>query len=128
MKAIEEYNITGETTGKVTLYPKNNKDIDYKKLIIEELKSYQYQKTEPTIWDKYEEFINNSIKDYKLNINLTKLNTTKKQFEEMKQSINFYTNDDFNKIIDEINKEYKKIIIQIEQNTNLQFGKDYILL
>lgn len=128
MKAIEEYNITGETTGKVTLYPKNNKDIDYKKLITEELKSYQYQKKESTIWDKYEEFINNSIKDYKLNINLTKLKTTKKQFEEMKQSINFYTNDDFNKIIDEINKEYKKIIIQIEQNTNLQFGKDYILL
>lgn len=129
MKAIEEYKVTGDTTGKITLYPKNNTNIDYKKIITEELESYQNQhKKEYTIWERYEEFINNSIKDNNLNINLTLLNTKKEQLEEMKKSINFYTNDDFNKIIDEINNQYKVIIKEIEKNTQLKFGKNYILL
>lgn len=129
MKAIEEYKVTGDTTGKITLYSKNNTNIDYKKIITEELESYQNQhKKEYTIWERYEEFINNSIKDNNLNINLTLLNTKKEQLEEMKKIINFYTKDDFNKIIDEINNQYKEIIKEIEKNTQLKFGKNYILL
>ncbi len=129
MKAIEEYNVSGDASGKVTLYPRNNVNVDYKKLVTDELESFLEQhKKEYTIWEKYDEFIKCSIRDYNLNINLSKLDVNKDKFEEMKLNINFYTSDDFNVIIDEINREYKEIISMIENYTELKFGKDYILL
>lgn len=129
MKAIEEYNVSGDASGKVTLYPRNNVNVDYKKLVTDELESFLEQhKKEYTIWEKYDEFIKCSIRDYNLNINLSELDVNKDKFEEMKLNINFYTSDDFNVIIDEINREYKEIISMIENYTELKFGKDYILL
>lgn len=129
MKAIEEYKVSGDANGKVTLYPRNNVNVDYKKLVTDELESYlEQQKKEYTIWEKYDEFIKCSIRDYNLNINLSELDMNKDKFEEMKLNINFYTSDDFNVIIDEINREYKEIISMIENYTELKFGKDYILL
>lgn len=114
MRAIEEYKLTGTTTGTVTLYPENNKNINYKKIVTEPLESYKNQKKkENTVWENYNNFIQESIKKYNLNINLNPLKQQLAKLEEMKKG-NKYTIEDINNKIDEINKIYKEIIEKIK--------------
>lgn len=115
MRAIEEYNLTGITTGKVTLYPENNKNLNYKKIITGQLESYQQRKKENSVWDNYNKYIKESIQKNNLKINLKNLNQKLDKLDEMKKDQKNYIQDDINKIIDEINKIYKEIIEDINK-------------
>ena len=129
MKTIVEYNITGDTKGMMRCYPKNNKIINYKNIVCNKLNSYkESSKNHYNIWEKYDEFIDKVLENYSLDIDLEKLNDNKLEYIKMKSNSSFYTEDDFNTLINNINDEYKTIIEIIENKTDKKFEKDYILL
>ncbi len=129
MKTIVEYNITGDTKGMLRCYPKNNKKINFKELVCNKLNGYKnLGKDHYNLWEKYDEFINMVKDDLKIDIDLNDLISNKNKYNNMKNNSSFYTENDFNEIITLINKEYEKIIKEIENRTSKRFRKDYILL
>ena len=112
MKTIVEYDVKGDTSGMIRCYPKNNKLVKFKDIVLDNLESYSdYHKSSYSLWEKYDEFIDKVLENIK-----------------MKSNSSFYTEDDFNTLINNINDEYKTIIEIIENKTDKKFGKDYILL
>ncbi len=129
MKTIVEYDVKGDTSGMIRCYPKNNKLVKFKDIVLDNLESYSdYHKSSYGLWEKYDEFIDKVLENYSLDIDLEKLNDNKLEYIKMKSNSSFYTEDDFNTLINNINDEYKTIIEIIENKTDKKFGKDYILL
>lgn len=113
----------------IRCYPKNNKLVKFKDIVLDNLESYSdYHKSGYSLWEKYDEFIDKVLENYSLDIDLEKLNDNKLEYIKMKSNSSFYTEDDFNTLINNINDEYKTIIDIIENKTDKKFGKDYILL
>ena len=113
----------------IRCYPKNNKLVKFKDIVLDNLESYSdYHKSSYSLWEKYDEFIDKVLENYSLDIDLEKLNDNKLEYIKMKSNSSFYTEDDFNTLINNINDEYKTIIDIIENKTDKKFGKDYILL
>lgn len=129
MKTIVEYNVSGNSSGMIRCYPKNNKLVKFKDIIINNLVSYKdYHKNNYSLWEQYDEFIDRVLDNNNLDIDLEKLNDLKIEYMKMKSNESFYTLEDFNSIIYNINLEYKNIISIIENKTDKKFGKDYKLL
>lgn len=128
MKAIVEYEVSGNNSGKITYYPQNNK-ISKKNLITSFLKEYTEQaKKNHSKWDTYDYYIMNVIKNYELSEKLTfNLTNKKEEYALMQEATNFYTVEDFDKIINEINTLYEDLISFLEKKTNTKYNKDYIL-
>lgn len=129
MKTIIEYDVKGDTYGNIRCYPKNNELVKFKNIVLDNLESYtDYHKNSYSLWEQYDEFIDKVLENYSLDIDLEKLNDNKLEYIKMKSNSSFYTDDDFNTLINNINDEYKNIIKIIENKTDKKFGKDYILL
>lgn len=129
MKAIVEYKLLGNSQGIVNMYPKNIKKTNYKSTVLSMLEGYKsLRKNEYTMWERYDEFIESSIKESKLNINVYSLKRIKDKYLEMQKNSVFYTNEDFKTVMDDINELYNLIIKEIERLTDKKFGKDYVLV
>lgn len=129
MKAIEEYRVTNATTGLISMYPKTVKRVNYKNTVLTKLEGFKkIHKNEYTMWERYDEFIESSIKEHHLNINVYSLIRIKNKYIDMQKNNTFYTNDDFKSIMSDINDLYLLIIKEIEKLTNKKFGKDYVLV
>ena len=129
MKAIVEYKLLGNSQGIVNMYPKNIKKTNYKSTVLSMLEGYKsLRKNEYTMWERYDEFIESSIKESKLNINVYSLKRIKDKYLEMRKNSVFYTNEDFKTVMDDINELYNLIIKEIERLTDKKFGKDYVLV
>ena len=60
MKTIVEYDVKGDTSGMIRCYPKNNKLVKFKDIVLDNLESYSdYHKSSYSLWEKYDEFIDN---------------------------------------------------------------------
>lgn len=129
MKAIEEYKVTNATTGLISMYPKTVQRVNYKNTVLTKLEGFKkIHKDEYTMWERYDEFIENSIKDSNLNINIYSLIRIKNKYLDMQKNSTFFTNDDFKSIMNDINDLYELIIKEIEKLTDKKFGKDYVLM
>ena len=91
MKAIEEYKVTNATTGLIIMYPKNVQRVNYKNTVLTKLEGFKnIHKDEYTMWERYDEFIENSIKDNNLNINIYSLIRIKNKYMDMQKNIKSY--------------------------------------
>lgn len=130
MKAIMEYNVTGSLNGKVTYYPKNNHKIPLTKTITSTLESFESKKKTYTNWEKYDYFLANIIKKYPQVLNkkmLSEINKQKDEYHEMTETKNFYTKEDFEKVITDIDNLYLDLIHKVEKPTKTRFGIDFTL-
>lgn len=128
MKAIVEYRVVFPTTGLLAIYPKTIKKVNYKYQILKELKGYTKQKKNSyTQWDRYDEFLENSLLDVDSNINIIKLYKVKNKYIDMQKNSKFYTNEDFKSILDDINRLYQMVIKEVEISTNRKYGIDFVL-
>ncbi len=130
MKAIMEYNVTGSLNGKVTYYPKNNHKIPLTKTITSTLESFESKKKTYTNWEKYDYFLANIIKEYPQVLNkkmLSEINKQKDEYHEMTETKNFYTKEDFEKVITDIDNLYLDLIHKVEKPTKTRFGIDFTL-
>ena len=74
MKTIVEYDVKGDTSGMIRCYPKNNKLVKFKDIVLDNLESYSdYHKSSYSLWEKYDEFIDKVLENYSLDIDLEKL-------------------------------------------------------
>ena len=66
MKTIVEYDVKGDTSGMIRCYPKNNKLVKFKNIVLDNLESYSdYHKSSYSLWEKYDEFIDKVLENYK---------------------------------------------------------------
>ena len=51
MKTIVEYDVKGDTSGMIRCYPKNNKLVKFKDIVLDNLESYSdYHKSSYSLW------------------------------------------------------------------------------
>lgn len=130
MKAIMEYNVTGSLNGKVTYYPKNNQKVPLTKTITSVLESFESKKKTYSNWEKYDYFLNNIMKEYPSILNkkmFSEINRLKDEYKEMTETKDFYTKEDFEKIIKDIDNSYLNLIHEVETPTKTRFGIDFTL-
>ncbi len=130
MKAIMEYNVTGSLNGKVTYYPKNNHKVPLTKTITSVLESFESKKKAYTNWEKYDYFLNNIMKEYPNVLNkkmFTEINKQKEEYQEMTETQNFYTKEDYEQAIKDIDSLYLNLIHEVETKTKTKFGIDFTL-
>lgn len=130
MKAIMEYNVTGSLNGKVTYYPKNNQKVPLTKTITSVLESFESKKKTYSNWEKYDYFLNNIMKEYPNILNkkmLSEINRLKDEYKEMTETKDFYTKEDFEKTINDIDNSYLTLIHEVEKPTKTRYGIDFTL-